>query len=84
VENSHSLTSADISNFRIRFKVNDATDSSASAFSQDQVLDNVAPSVSAAIHFETALVSGTSISLDAAFTETNPDLNTYYYNLNGI
>jgi hypothetical protein len=82
VVSSHSLSSANISNFQVRFKVNDATDTSGKATSQDQILDNVSPSVSAAIHFESAPVSGTSITLDAAFTETNPDANTYYYQLN--
>jgi hypothetical protein len=82
VVSSHSLSSTDITNFRIRFKVNDATDTSGSAFSQNQILDNVAPSVDTAIHFETAPVSGTNITLDAAFIESNPDFNTYYYNIN--
>jgi hypothetical protein len=83
VSTSHSLDSADITDFQVRFKVNDGADSSGYATSQDQVLDNLAPSVSAVVHFETAPVSGASITLDAAFTETNPDLNTYYYKLNG-
>jgi hypothetical protein len=82
VVSSHSLSSADISNFQVRFRVNDATVSSGDATSQDQILDNVVPSIDTAIHFETALVSGTSITLDAAFIETNPDANTFYYNLN--
>ena len=28
-------------------------------------------------------MAGTSITLDAAFTETNPDTNRFHYNLNG-
>jgi hypothetical protein len=83
VSTSHSLDSADITNFQIRFKVNDGVVSSDTVTSQDQILDNVAPLVATAIHFESAPVSGTSITLDAAFTETNPDSNTYYYKLNG-
>jgi hypothetical protein len=83
VVSSHSLSSTDISNFRIRFKVNDGTIASGDATSENQVLDNVAPSVSAVVHFESAPVSGTSITLDAAFTETNPGSNTFYYNLRG-
>jgi hypothetical protein len=82
VESPHSLSSADIGNFRIRFKANDSLDISAYAVSENQVLDNVSPLVSEAIHFENPPVSGTSIILDAAFIETNPDSNTYYYNLN--
>jgi hypothetical protein len=84
VDSAHSLSSTDTTNFLIRFKVNDATVLSAAyATSQDQILDNVVPSVSAAVHFENPPVSGISITLDAAFTESNPDSNIYYYDLNG-
>jgi hypothetical protein len=83
VSSSHSLDSADISNFQVRFQVNDGVVSSDTVTSQDQILDNVTPLVATAIHFESLPVSGTSITLDAAFTETNPDSNTYYYKLNG-
>jgi hypothetical protein len=83
VNSSHSLDSTDVTNFQVRFKVNDGTDLSGFATSQDQILDNVAPSVAAAIHFETPPASGTSITLDAAFTESNPDSNIFYYDRNG-
>ncbi|MBF0431516.1 MAG: hypothetical protein HQK83_09570 [Fibrobacteria bacterium] len=82
VVSNHSLSSKDISNLQIRFKVNDATVSSGLATSEDVVLDNVSPVEAIATHFESALIAGSEITLDAAFTETNAGSNTYYYNLN--
>ncbi|MBF0432531.1 MAG: DUF2341 domain-containing protein, partial [Fibrobacteria bacterium] len=82
VVSSHTLSSKNISNFQIRFKVNDATVASDLGTSQSTILDNVSPVEAIATHFETAPVAGTKITLDASFTETNPNTNTYYYNVN--
>ncbi|MBF0433552.1 MAG: hypothetical protein HQK83_19900, partial [Fibrobacteria bacterium] len=82
VVSSHSLSTQDITNLQVRFKVNDATVASDLATSEDVALDNAVSVVAAAIHYETSLVNGTSITLDAAFTETNPGTNQYFYNLN--
>lgn len=68
----------------IKVTVHDGTENcttppTSSAFT----VDNVAPTVPTAIHFEANPTSGdTTFQLDAAFTETNPNTNVYGYKLN--
>jgi hypothetical protein len=80
----HSLSTANVTNFRIRFHAKDAISvSTAYCISDNQILDNVAPVALAAANFVTAPVAGSSITVHASFTESNPSTNTFYYNLNG-
>ena len=83
VTSAYPLLATDIRNFRVRFEVTDGLSSAALATSANQTLDNKAPVVSVPVHFASAPVAGSSVTLEAAFTETNPNTNTFFINLNG-
>jgi hypothetical protein len=84
VTGSHSLAAANTANFRVRFKANDGLlISAAYGVSDNQVLDNLAPTVATAIILTSAPAGGDSLWLDAAFTESNPNTNVFSYDLNG-
>ncbi|MBD3345097.1 MAG: hypothetical protein GF401_08560, partial [Chitinivibrionales bacterium] len=68
----------------IRVTPNDGTIDGTTQTSAAFTVDNQDPSVSTAVHFETdPPVAGTGFQLDAAFTDGNPNTNTFYYDLNG-
>ncbi|MFP4520616.1 MAG: FG-GAP-like repeat-containing protein [Fibrobacterota bacterium] len=76
----------DAGNYNIRINADDGYGLQSTAAitmaSNSLVIDTKAPVEATQAAFTTSPVAGTSITLDAAFTETNPGSNTYYYELN--
>ncbi|MFO7870665.1 MAG: Calx-beta domain-containing protein [Kiritimatiellia bacterium] len=79
------ITTGYVSTVRIRLRPYDGSfPGSWVTSASDFTVDNKAPVISQAIHFETAPTAGdTSFALDAAFTEDSPYTNVYGYKLNG-
>ena len=69
---------------QIRFTVNDGTaDSASPATSASFEVDNLNPTTNTTTAFASSPVAGdTTISLSGSITETNPNTNIFYYNLN--
>ncbi|MFA6548300.1 MAG: Ig-like domain-containing protein, partial [Candidatus Margulisiibacteriota bacterium] len=84
-ESKNQIDNAVSSNVKVRFNVNDGTLNSADGTSPALAqIDNLNPAKLATTEVTTRPSAGdTTVTLEATFTETNPNTNTFYVAING-